>query len=85
MKQRRANKGRWYVSYAWADENDSKLEEKVDTLCGAAQERGIKLFRDKTMLVRGDLISEFMLEIGEGDRIFVFFEQKISSITLLHV
>jgi internalin A len=64
------------VSYAGADENDPKLEEKVDALCAAALEKGIRIFRDKTTLVRGDLISEFMLEIGGADRIFVFLSKK---------
>jgi internalin A len=64
------------VSYAWADESNPTLEEKVDEFCQAAQEQGIMIFRDKTTLVRGDRISEFMSKLGEGDRIFVFFSKK---------
>jgi TIR domain len=67
---------RYYVSYAWADESDPLREAQVDKLCEAAQEKGIKIYRDKTTLVRGDLISDFMKQIGEGDRVFIFLSDK---------
>jgi TIR domain len=72
----RPNEKRCYVSYAWADGSDPKREELVDKLCEEAGRRGVPIFRDKTTLVHGDLISEFMQRIGEGDRIFVFLSDK---------
>ena len=68
--------GRCYVSYAWADDSDPRREEKVDELCEDAKSRGLEIVRDKTTLVRGDLISEFMRKIGEGDRVFIFLSDK---------
>jgi hypothetical protein len=67
---------RWYVSYAWADENNITHEEKVDEFCEDAKNRGVNIVRDKTTLSRGDLISEFMNKIGEGDRVFIFLSEK---------
>jgi internalin A len=76
MRQRRSKKGRWYVSYAWADEGNPKLEEKVDAFCLTAAGLGVEIFRDKTTLTRGDSISDFMRQIGEGDRVFIFISEK---------
>jgi internalin A len=36
----------------------------------------VEIVRDKTTLVHGDLISHFMLKIGEGDRVFIFLSDK---------
>jgi hypothetical protein len=72
----RPNERRYYVSYAWADENDPKREEQVDMLCDEAGKRGVSILRDKTTLSHGDLISEFMRRIGEGDRVFIFLSEK---------
>jgi TIR domain/PASTA domain len=72
----RPNERRYYVSYAWADENDPKREEQVDMLCDEAGRRGVNVLRDKTTLFHGDLISEFMRRIGEGDRVFIFLSEK---------
>lgn len=63
---------RCYVSYAWADESDPKREENVDALCEEAEKRGVKIVRDKITLNHGDLIWDFMRQIGEGDRVFIF-------------
>jgi hypothetical protein len=67
---------RYYVSYAWADESDPLREAQVDKLCEAAEEKGIKIYRDKTTLGHGDLISNFMKQIGEGARVFIFLSDK---------
>ena len=67
---------RWYVSYAWADEDDPTREEKVDRFCEDASRRGVEIIRDKTTLSRGDRISEFMEKIGEGHRVFIFLSHK---------
>jgi hypothetical protein len=67
---------RWYVSYAWADQDDPTREMKVDELCNDAKKRGVEIIRDKTTLARGDLISEFMRRIGDGDRVFIFLSDK---------
>jgi hypothetical protein len=72
----RSRKKRCYISYAWADETDPKREEKVDAFCEAAEKRGVKIVRDKRTIAHGDLISEFMLKIGEGDRVFIFLSDK---------
>lgn len=67
---------RYYVSYAWADESDPWREAQVDKFCQLAEEKGIKIYRDKTSLIRGDLISDFMKQIGEGARVFIFLSDK---------
>ena len=65
-----------YVSYAWADLTDPTRERDVDRLCDEARKRGIEVIRDKTTLSHGDLISDFMRQIGEGDRVFIFLSDK---------
>ncbi|MCW2284841.1 internalin A [Rhodoblastus acidophilus] len=67
---------RAYVSYAWADESDRRREEKVDALCEAADKRKWEVRRDKNVLTRADSISDFMREIGAGERVFVFLSHK---------
>ena len=67
---------RYYVSYAWADSSDPNLEDDVDRLCEFGRNRGITVLRDKTTLHHGDLISDFMKDLGSGDRIFVFLSNK---------
>jgi TIR domain/NB-ARC domain len=74
--EKREERNRCYVSYAWADESDPKREEKVDALCESAKKRGVEIIRDKTALVAGDLISEFMRRMGKGDRVFIFLSDK---------
>jgi hypothetical protein len=69
-------RGRCYVSYAWADESDPKREAKVDELCEKAKTRSVEIVRDKTTLRNGDRISDFMRQIGEGDRVFIFLSDK---------
>ncbi len=65
-----------YVSYAWADPADPKRETDVDRLCEEAEKRGALIVRDKSTLKIGDFIYDFMQQIGEGDRVFVFLSNK---------
>ena len=44
MKRGRSNKGRWYVSYAWADDSNPKLEEKVIHSARLPKKKGLKFF-----------------------------------------
>jgi internalin A len=67
---------RFYVSYARADPSDPDRERGVDLLCNEALKRGINVLRDKTDWQSGELISSFMKELGEGDRVFVFLGDK---------
>ena len=67
---------RYYVSYAWADLSDPDRDRDVDRLCDEARKRGVEVIRDKTSLGHGDLISDFMRQIGKGDRVFIFLSDK---------
>jgi hypothetical protein len=67
---------RYYVSYAWGDENDLGRKERIEAFCEAAESRGDKIFRDKTAVAPGELISDFVRKIGEGDRIIVFLSDS---------
>jgi TIR domain len=67
---------KFYVSYAWADPTDPDREKEVDRLCDEKTSHGVVIVRDKSTLRIGDLISDFMREIGEGDRVFVFLSDK---------
>jgi internalin A len=51
----------YYVSYAWGDltARGKERDEFVDRLCAAAQQRGIRILRDKTALGVGESISNF--------------------------
>jgi hypothetical protein len=67
---------RCYVSYAWADESNPKRDELVIRMCDDASKLGLHIFRDKTTLSHGSLISEFMYRIGEGYLVFIFLSDK---------
>jgi hypothetical protein len=66
----------YYISYARADSKNEEIERVVDRFCEKASSQGIDVIRDKTALGQGDLISEFMREIGEGNLIFIFLSNK---------
>jgi hypothetical protein len=72
----REARARYYVSYARADGSDLNRERNVDRLCEEASRRGIIVLRDKKDLHLGELISDFMKELGGGDRVFVFLTDK---------
>jgi hypothetical protein len=67
---------RYYVSYAWSDPSDPCRTETVDRFCDEARRVGINILRDKTALRPGDLISGFMQEMGDGDRVYIFMSDK---------
>ena len=67
---------RYYVSYAWSDATAPTREQHVDRLCEEARKRGYQILRDKKMLHYGELISEFMQRLSEGDRVFIFISDK---------
>jgi internalin A len=69
---------RCYVSYAWGDNTAEgrSRDEAVERLCMKAEEQGVVVIRDKTVLRAGDLISEFMKELGSGDRIIALLSDK---------
>lgn len=52
-----------YVSYAWKEEEQNRLVDKLEQACTA---RGIELRRDTGTLHYGDSIRQFMDEIGAG-------------------
>ncbi|MGA8755311.1 MAG: COR domain-containing protein [Stellaceae bacterium] len=65
--------GREYcVSYAWGQ----PTQAVVDRLCAAAEERGVRVLRDKTAVGLGDSISKFMQRIGRADRVFIVLSDK---------
>jgi hypothetical protein len=72
----RGTRSRYYVSYARADGSDPNRERDVDRLCAEAQRRGISVLRDKNDLRLGELISDFMKQLGESDKVFVFLSDK---------
>lgn len=72
----RATRPRYYVSYARSDGSDPNRERDVDRLCEEARRRGISVLRDKKDLRHGELISDFMKQLGEGDKVFIFLSDK---------
>ena len=69
---------RVYFSYAWGDDQEEgeSREKIVNELYNALVADGFEVIRDKTDLGYGDLISEFMKAIGQGDLIVVFVSEK---------
>ena len=73
-----ATQPEWFVSYAWGDATPvgRARETIVDDICAAAEQRGIRIQRDKTALRMGDRISTFMRRIGRGEKVFVVLSEK---------
>ncbi|MEL6718185.1 MAG: TIR domain-containing protein [Bacteroidota bacterium] len=71
-------KGKIFFSYAWGvnDETGQNREELVDQLYNSLEASGIDVIRDKKDLNYGELISEFMEQIGQGDLVIVFTSAK---------
>lgn len=67
-----------FISYAWGDETPAgQLRAKVvDDLCATLGQRGITVLRDRDEMRPGDLISEFMDRLAEGDSILVVISDK---------
>jgi internalin A len=67
-----------YVSYAWGDDTpEGKQRQKiVEDLCAAAEEKGIKILRDKDEIGLGERISKYMRRLGQGDLVFIVLSDK---------
>ena len=67
-----------FVSYAHGDESaEGKRREKiVDELCAALGQQGINVRRDRDELRPGELISEFMDRLAEGDYVLAVISDK---------
>lgn len=61
-----------YVSYAWKEEEQNRLVDKLGEACAA---RGIELRRDKTSIGYGDSIRQFMDEIGAGGHVVLVLSE----------
>lgn len=67
-----------FVSYAWGDDTpEGKARGKVvDDLCTALARQGVKVRRDRDEMRPGDLISEFMNRLAEGDFVLAVISDK---------
>ena len=67
-----------FVSYAWGDETLAGRQSAkiVDDLCGALGREGMKVRRDCDEMRPGDLISEFMDRLSQGDFILAVISDK---------
>jgi len=61
-----------YISYAWGGDS----EKIVDLLDTELQERNIKVIRDKRDLGYKGSITEFMKDIGKGNKVIVIISKK---------
>ena len=68
----------WFVSYAWGEDTEAgrALDKVVNDICAAAEQRGLRIRRDRNEMAPGDSIAAFMRKIGEGDRVFVVLSVK---------
>ena len=73
-----AGSAEYYVSYAWGDDTDEgqKRERAVDDFCAAAEQRKIRVLRDKQAMKLGEEIPRFMDRLTEAERVFVFLSDK---------
>lgn len=69
---------RVFVSYAWGDESaeGQRRQQLVETLCVSLGEQGVKVRRDQDELRPGELISEFMDRLAEGDIVLAVISDK---------
>ncbi len=67
-----------FVSYAWGDDTPAgQLRTKVvDDLCAVLGQQGIQVRRDRDEMRPGDLISEFMDRLADGDFILLVISDK---------
>ncbi len=61
-----------YVSYAWKEEEQNRLVDKLGEACAA---REIELLRDKNQIGYGDSIRQFMDEIGAGRHVILVLSE----------
>jgi internalin A len=67
-----------FVSYAWGDETPEGRQRAnvVDDLCATLGRQGVNVRRDRDELRPGDLISEFMDRLTEGDFVLAVISDK---------
>lgn len=68
-----------YISFAWGEETtpEGRLRtEAIDKLEQRLEAWGYKLLVDRNQLRSGDLISDFMKQIGKGDHVVVILSEK---------
>jgi internalin A len=67
-----------FVSYAWGDDTEigHRRGKVVDDVCAALAGAGVTIRRDRDEMKPGDLISEFMDRLAEGDFIVVVISDK---------
>jgi hypothetical protein len=61
-----------YVSYAWKEEEQNRLVDKLEQACAA---RGIDLRYDKKAMRYGDSIRQFMDEIGTAEHVVLLLSE----------
>jgi hypothetical protein len=61
-----------YVSYAWKEEEQNRLVDKLEQACAA---RGIELLRDRNKIGYGDSIRQFMDQIGAGRHVVLVLSE----------
>lgn len=66
------------VSYAWNEDTSEGIDREaiVNQLCAEAEQRGVRILRDKTDMQVGDRISAFMHHLARGQLIFVILSEK---------
>lgn len=67
-----------FISYAWGDDTVAGHQRArvVDDLCAALGQQGVQVRRDRDEMRPGDLISEFMDRLAEGDFVLVVISDK---------
>jgi len=75
------NRRKVYISYAWGnasagDVESRRREDTVDALCAVLKSQGYLVIRDKEWMRKGDLIADFMREIGRGNCILTILSAK---------
>jgi internalin A len=67
-----------FVSYAWGDATPEGRQraQVVDDLCAALDLQGVHVRRDRDEMRPGDLISEFMDRLTEGDYVLAVISDK---------
>lgn len=67
-----------FISYAWGDDTPAGQQRTkvVEDLCARLGQHGIKVHRDRDEMRPGDLISEFMDRLSEGDFVLTVISDK---------
>lgn len=64
-----------FISYAWGDETDER-ERIVSLFCEEVAKDDREVIRDKTHMRHGNLISDFIRQIGAGECVIVVISDK---------